>query len=406
MNFQKYYFKEDEQINEFAVGKDSYFTNVLRKAVGSARRRINPKALETTELTPAGYTELFNRLTNQYGSNKNTKYKIKDLFQGVFNPKDAQGVFGDIDINDKKQIEVVSYFKINNNGAIALYNLKDQNDEDHYFIGIDGKGQKFFSARPKDGGMGMIFKGWLSLQRANKMGILKGYGLTPEKVKKKNPFPYKYEIDKDVYDKMTPEMNANFKESNNAFSLFNLFNEEVIAEKIKYIFKKDGKWISTSSSKGSPFEYSKLDPDDTYVAVKTSEPVGSVKKAEQLEKDEELQKEIDNQKKNIETSNKEKPEDKNKKDFDKYDVKEFGELYVDIHEELKENPINVKSTDKIQYGWKYIFKNNGRIFIYQTKDNKYKIAFDVKGKEMADKFNLISKFNLEQDNPKDYPEED
>jgi len=332
MDFQKHYFTE-EQIDEFSIGKDSYFTNILRKAVGSAKRKINPRALDTTELSPAGYTDLFNLLTNKYTTGKKTKYHIKDLFQGVFSPKDAKGVFGDIEITDKNQIEVVSYFKTSNGGAIALYNIKDDDDEDKYFIGIDDKGQKYFAAKPKQGGIGMLFKAWASAQKANQTGTL-GKSMTP--TAKKKPNLKKIEIDKERYLKIAPEP------------------KKVMA-------------LAASTSYDNFLNNLYLDED---------EDIGTA-----------LDKAMNKYKDDAKSG--EKPEKPSEEEKDA-----FGELFYEIKKELKDvNP--VKPTENVKYGWRYLTNNGGVIFVYEGKDTKYYISFDKKGELIVKKYNLVDKYDLE-----------
>jgi len=392
MNFENHYFTE-EQIDEFSIGKDSYFTNILRKIGGSNRRRINPKALENLELTPAGYNELFNLLTNKYSDNKKKKYYIKELFQGVFKPKDAEGAFEDLEINDKKQIEVVSYFKLSNGGAIALYNIKDEEDNDRYFIGIDGKGQKFFSAKPKEGGIGMVFKGWLSAQKANKIGTL-SKGMTPDKKKDSSPtVKHKIEIDREKFNDIAPEADKirRLAASNKSLNLLDMFSEEVLIEAATGLVI-DGKRAVTIDSNG---EWRRLGKSGKIMTGS-----GSIKKFTDdliaVDKDgkpsEDLQSELD---KKIEEYKKKKADKKDEKPS-KEQVDAYGKLYFDIKDELQTKPNEVKSKN-VKNGWRYITNNNGTIFVYQSKvDNKYYIAYDDKGKNIVDKYDLINKYNLEK----------
>lgn len=385
MDFQQHYFTE-EQIDEFAIRKDLYFINLLRKAVGSAKRKINPKALETIELTPAGYTEIFERLTKQYSSGKKTKYHIKDLFQGVFKPEAAGDVFGDVQLTDKNQIEVASYYKLSNNGAIALYNIKDDEDKDRYFIGIDGKGQKFFAAKPKEGGIGMVFKGWISAQKANRAGTIKG-GLTPDK---KKEAVKKIEIDKEKYFDIAPEKDKITKlaASNNSLSLFDMFNEDVLSEKKEtkqIVYDKDlDKWKTWRpkvkiSGLG---EFGKYNPDKFDYQVVDMEG----------KEDEEGQKEFDK----IYKKDEDKPEEKKDDKPSNEEVDAYGKLFYDIKDELKGQPNEVKSPTVIN-GWRYVTNDGGTIFVYQSKkDKKYYIGFDDKGEKIVNKYDLINKYNLEK----------
>jgi spore germination protein YaaH len=63
---------------------------------------------------------------------------------------------------------------------------------------------------------------------------------------------------------------------------------------------------------------------------------------------------------------------------------------------LESAPSRVKTTDKVQYGWRYSLKNGGIIFVYERKDGKYMIAYDDRAKRVVEKKNLINKYGLEK----------
>jgi len=428
MNFGKHYFKEeivDEKISDVvsditkagvggvakaaAKGVGRSIANVARGLTGRTKtiafepnwlkvlKPVDQKTYQTTQNTYANWKTQKTKL----GTKKNFSVNDnKDAVLGDFSGDQFQDLLikydpsmKDIDM-DSNIPPKMSVYILSNGGKVLFFNLPVGEDgrKRRFAMGLDNKAERAFRLIH-----GIPFEDY-SLKQGDEAESEKDV----EK-KKRESFPYRYEIEKSKFDKIAPQLGAKFKinASNDSYSLFDLFNEEILQEKTKYIFKKDGKWISASSSKGNPFEYEKLDPKDQYVAVMTNAPVGSIKIAKTLEKDGNLQREIDK----IIKDNKNKPEENKednqpeKKKFSAADEKEFGELYVIISDDLDSEPIQVKPSKRIKYGWSFPLSNDGKLVVYQTVDGKNKIAFDEIAKKIVDKYKLIQKFGLTEETP-------
>ncbi|MDD5651083.1 MAG: hypothetical protein PHF86_11815 [Candidatus Nanoarchaeia archaeon] len=437
VSFNKYYFTE-EPLNEilglqWLAGHWKDFDprnsmNFLRKIAGSTSRKIIPKQYNTTEVSQKGYSNIFGKLTADINkSNKERlKYYIKELFNGKWNDKDASDNIAEI-LGDQESTAV---YRLNNGGAIVLYHIKDQEGDDRYFVGIDGSGEKYFAAPNKQGGLGMLFKSWIAAQKSQDVFSLSDIS-KGEKTKKTKGIPFKVEINKNDYSSLVPnpekmkQNKVSWKDWKFPLAasveydkdLYDLFVEDIcfINEEEKYVFKdKDGKWIVASSSKNNPIEFS-FNPKHNYIAVKTDEPTGSKEKAKKLDKDEDLQKELDELIKNeqnppTEDTNTEETPETNTIDTKTNDVEDKPEITTDtsknkqalgilafeLDNELKQAPNSIQPTDKVKNGWRYVLKNNGVIFIYQNKNNKYFIGYDDKAKSVVDKTNIINKYGLTQ----------
>lgn len=406
MNFENHYFTEENQINEFLglgwlAGHWKDFdprnaTNFVRKIAGSTKRKIQPQQYDTYEVSQKGFQNLFGRVTANYNNpkNKNKKFFVKDLFEGKFKDENAPEAFDEFE-----DVESTSVFRLNNGGAIILYHIKDNEGDDRYYVGIDGPGQKFFAAKEKQGGLGMIFKSWLSAQKAGNVWNLSDVIKGEQKKKKISPaVKHKIEIDKEKFNDIAPEADKirRLAASNNSLNLLDMFSEEVLIEAAKGLVI-DGKRAVTIDSNGEWRRVAKSGKmmtgsgaikkftDDLIAVDKDGKP------SEDLQS--ELKKEIDEYKKKkadkeSEVDNGEKPSDE--------EVDAYGKLYFDIKDELETKPNEVKSKN-VKNGWRYITNNNGTIFVYQSKvDDKYYIAYDDKGKKIVDKYDLINKYNLEK----------
>lgn len=409
MNFQKHYFTEEEQINEILGIKNwkdldpRNITNIFRKMGGSTKRKIQPRSYETTEVSQKGFQNLFGKLTIDYNdtSRKKKKIFIKDLFEGKFKEESAPDVFEDF-----QEVESTAVFRLNNGGAVILYHIIDEDNDDRFFVGIDGAGQKYFAAKKKDGGLGMIFKSWLSAQKAGNVWNLSNVAKGDVK-KKQSAMKKKIEIDDRKYDELTPEANKirQLVASNQSFNLFDLFNEEVLSErknkKLEYLMFKNGIFYKADidggkakivdDENGDPIEVEKFDTDKYEYQVLNKDGTEHKKGMEELNKELGKTEPKDNKE--------EKPNEESPKEDDTPSNEEeeaYGKLYYDIKSDLKNEPAPIKSKN-VKQGWRYWANNNGVIFVYQSKtNNKYYIAYDEKGEQIVKKYDLINKYDLEK----------
>lgn len=405
-NFINYYF-EPTQVDEANIlTKGRFASNLFRQLVGSAKRRIKPSDYDdTVEISPKGYANLFQKLTTEYNSKGKDKRKffIKDLFQGKFNEKDAHDTFGEYD-----KIESTSVYKLNNGGNILLYNLKDDEGDDRYYAAVDGKGQKFFAADRKKGGLGMVFKAWLAAQKTQDVFDLSDVAKGEQQSKTKKS--KKIEIDKNDYATLAPSPKK-MKSSGVDFSKllqlasvdwtnFKSFKESILTEvkKGRKVFQDDDDDWKTY--KGKHRIYS---PKKTDIAVDKE---GNPDPDAQAEYDDWIRKDQSDD----DLNNTDKKDDKPEAFLDKEDKPEetkkksdkstgIGELSLELVGQLKQEPNPLKSSDKVKSGWRYILKNNGVIFIYQGKDNKYYIGFDKKAESTVDKLSLVDKYAIAQESP-------
>lgn len=419
MNFENHYFTEEEQINEFLglgwlAGHWKDFdprnaSNFVRKIAGSTKRKIQPQQYDTYEVSQKGFQNLFGRVTANYNNpkNKNKKFFVKDLFEGKFKDENAPEAFDEFE-----DVESTAVFRLNNGGAIILYHIKDDEGDDRYYVGIDGPGQKFFAAKEKQGGLGMIFKSWLSAQKAGNVWNLSDVIKGEQKKKKKVDVgvKHKIEIDREKFNDIAPEVDKirRLAASNKSLNLLDIFNEEVLKE-VKGLVIDGKKAVTIGSPKkgGKAGEWYRVDKngniikgsapikkftDDLIAVDKDGEPSDDLKN--------ELEKEIEQYKEKKSGGEEKEPKKEDKVDNGEKPSKEqvdaYGKLYFDIKDELQTKPNEVKSKN-VKNGWRYITNNNGTIFVYQSKvDDKYYIAYDDKGKNIVDKYDLINKYNLEK----------
>lgn len=168
----------------------------------------------------------------------------------------------------------------------------------------------------------------------------------------------------------------------------------------KAVTTKNGEWFRlTATNKkiiGSPI----LTFTDNLIAVNSK---GEQDNALQDELNKEITKEKEAKNKTEEpTTQNDGKEEPNKGNY--------GALYVDIKDNLESPdtiPSESKETEKAKVGWVYKLKNNGRIFLYQSKENdKYYISFNDEGEKVVNAKNLIDKYKLEkvENSPIDVPE--
>jgi len=434
-DFSKHYFAEENVDEANILTKSRFGSNLFRQLIGSAKRKIKPNDYDdTVEISPRGFANLFGMMTNEYNAKGKDKRKffIKDLFKGTFREKDAHPAFADIYDHDKTVS--VSFYKLNNGGNIILYNLKDDEGDDIYYASIDGKGEKFFAADRKKGGLGMVFKAWLAAQKTQDVFNLPDVpkGEKRAAADKLN----KIEISKDDFLKLAPEPKK-MKKTGGTFDMFmqaklaagyeedmsiiDIFNEEVMDERKRrvgpkgprQVFKDEqGVWRrlhgkqEISSPKGTDVVVDTSgdpDPDaqkdyDEWIRKEKAAP--DKQEPEKTDPEEFLEPDepVKEPEKKEEPAKIEKPEDIKKKPEFK---DAYGELAFELKtsNELKEVPNQLKPTDKVKAGWRYVLKNNGAIFVYQGKDNKYYIGFDTKAKPTADKLGLVNKYGVAQATP-------
>ena len=441
MNFQKHYFREEkleEKITDViadigsaspgttakaaAKGVGRGIANIARGALGRTKEMaFEPNWLKV--LKPID-VRLYKQTINKYSNWRNQKtllgpkkkYSVKDLRNGVlgdFSGDEFINILSKYD-SSMKQVNMdaeikpsISIYLLNNGGKVIMMQLP---------VGPDGKKKKF--------AMGLDAKAERAFRLIHGQ-TFDDYSLKTEdeaeKTEEKNvadQTPHKYEIDDAEFEQMAPDEGETFqkfdlKASNESFSLFDMFTEEVLSEKKtakdkkRNLTKIDDKWYNIVNVKdGKPtkdaFAVTSVGPNDSAVTPD---------KKEDKELEKELADILDNggQIKYEETSeemkanaNDEKQKEeikKNKKEYDKVDIKNYGELALDLKDELLRVPNKVKpdKDSKMQYGWRYLTKNGGTIFVYQSKeDGKNYIKYDDKAQEVVKKLKLIPKYGMEK----------
>jgi hypothetical protein len=385
-SFDEIYFNAENGIIELdkleesnILQKGRFIGNLFNKFLGSAKRRIRPADFDnTTPVTEWGFADLFGELTKRYNDPKKTnrKFYIKDLHQGVFkiNEKELHPLFIEDEI---EKLEIASVYKTNNGGTIILYELQDGEGETKYYVATDGKSEKFFSAEVKKGGLGMLFKAWLTSQKSNK-------NIFPDKgaVASKPKMPIKV-IDKATYDKLVPVESVQFGESE-------LMDEEDKQNEPRSLFYNDSQnlWKRWRKS-GDP---------DTWAAI-------SKFRKDDFEVDKDGNKSNDNEEllkkaKGEIVQPKSNDSKVNDKDGSEIDEKKMGELYNKIKVELESEPKKFSSKN-IETGWIYTLKGNGVIYTYKSsQDGKYKISWNpAKGKarDLLIKLGYIDREDIDKD---------
>lgn len=167
-DFKTYYFTEKKDDS-----KSSWLSRLFSK---NKVKTIGVKAdnlLDVKAINRSSYNSLLNGLAREYkrkGKESNSIY-IKDLFAGKL--KD-QGLIFDLDFDN---VEDITVYKTNTGGKLYLFNLLDNNNTNHYYIGINNKAQSFFKVY-----VGMTFGAFASKADS----ILKRYETI--KTKKENPW--------------------------------------------------------------------------------------------------------------------------------------------------------------------------------------------------------------------------
>lgn len=415
MNFTKHYF-EQEPIQEGPVadviaggpgtalkagakGIGRAIANVARGATGRTKTiAFEPNWLKIMKPVPvATYKDLINKYANwktqktKLGSKKNftivdnrdgrlgeySKDKFLDLL-AKFDPK-MTNVQMDAEIPPRMHVYIY-----NNKGKAVFFDLPmDEGGKKRtYAVGLDNKAERAFRQVH-----GMPFQDYELVTGKNEKEEEE-----PKTAKEKGLMKFQYEVPKDQYNKLIPKSGAKLaiaaKES--TFSLLDIFEEDVLGEKALEV---DGKKAVTIGPKGEWYRLTSKNKMLYNTPISSFKNVIAVNK--KGEPDEDLQAELDKEIK-IQIKNKE-PEDTENKEQKPTEEDGNGKLYVELQDELdsKTPPSEVKPSEKTKSGWRFVLKNGGIIFIYQTTDNKNMIGFDEKAKKVVDSKDLINKYKLE-----------
>jgi hypothetical protein len=428
MNFNTHYFNEenfDEKISVGSIAKAAVkgigrsIANVARGATGRTKTiTFEPgwlKIMKPVDL--ATYKDLINKYANwktqksKLGPKKNfTITDNRDGILGEFSKDEFEDILAKHDPAMKEvvqdaEIPMRMHVYIINNGGKAIFMdlpMSDDGKKRKYAIGLDNKAERAFRQIH-----GMPFQDY---------ELVTGKETKPEVVKPvdvKQPVLKKFEVKKQEYDKIVPKLRlaASYEYSKN---LSDVFEDEVLEAKKsgaltidgkKAVTIKNGEWyrLTTTNKKiiGDPI----LTFTDDLIAVNSKG-----------EKDNALQDELNKEIANASTTSdntKDTSSDvtANKDDSNGEASKgNYGALYIDIKDNLESPdtiPSQSKETEKAKVGWVYRLKNNGRIFLYQSKENdKYYISFNDEGEKVVNAKNLINKYKLEKEggNPEETPE--
>lgn len=421
MNFNTHYFNEEnveEKISVGSVAKAAVkgigrsIANVARGATGRTKTvTFEPgwlKIMKPVDL--ATYKDLINKYANwktqksKLGPKKN--FSITDNRDGILG-EFSKDEFEEIltkhdpsmkDIIQDAEIPMRMHVYIINNGGKAIFMdlpMSEDGKKRRYAIGLDNKAERAFRQIH-----GMPFQDYELVTDKSSQTEVKPIN-TKQELKK-------LEVKKQEYDKIAPKLRlaASYEYSKN---LLNMFEDEVLEAKKsdaleidgkKAVTTKNGEWFRlTATNKkiiGSPI----LTFTDNLIAVNSK---GEQDNALQDELNKEITKEKEAKNKTEEsTTQNDGKEEPNKGNY--------GALYVDIKDNLESPdtiPSESKETEKAKVGWVYKLKNNGRIFLYQSKENdKYYISFNDEGEKVVNAKNLIDKYKLEkvENSPIDVPE--
>lgn len=417
-NFNSHYFNE-ENLEEGPVGDvigagpgvaakavakgvGRGIANVVRGALGKTKtmafepgwlKVLKPIDQKTYQKTVADYANWKNKQT-KLGPKKN--FSVKDIRDGVlgdFTGKNFVNILAkydpsntiEKDVNmDANVPPVITIYLLSNGGKVIFFQLPVGEDgkKKKYAMGLDNKAERAFRLIH-----GMTFQDYFISPDEEKK--------TEEPQQQKTNIK-KIPIEKNDFVKLAPPSKVN-KES---FSLLDAFNEEVLREKAlviddkKAVVKKNDKWYIMGTNK-------KIIPNAAPISQKNLAKYIAVN--DQGEKDEELQKQLDTDAKGVtndkeldkvEQQDSENTENKGTETTDN-SSEQFGKLYSDFKEQLLSEPTVSKETAKAFPGWRYLLKNNGVIFLYQSKeDQKYYIAYTPKAEETVLK--VIDKYGLEK----------
>jgi len=406
MNFTKHYFSE-ENLKEgpiadvasasvgtvakaVAKGVGRKIANIARGATGRTKTiAFEPNWLKIMKpVSVATYKDLINKYANwktqkaKLGPKKNftitdnrdgrlgefSKDKFKDIL-AKFDPKMEN-------IVDDAEIPMRMHVYIYNNGGKAIFMdmpMDKAGKEREYAVGLDNKAERAFRQVH-----GMPFQDYELVT-----GKVEDKKNEPKTAAQQGVLKHKYEVPKDQYKKLIPQPGVKFAltTAESTFSLLDIFEEDVFEEKALNV---DGKKAVTIGKDGEWYRLTALNKKLYNTPISSFKNVIAVDKTGKPNKD--LQKELD---KDIE---KEPPEATKDKEEDGK-----GKLFIDLQDELdtKILPSKVKPSEKTKNGWRFLLKNGGIIFIYQTTDGKNMIGFDDKAKKVVDAKDLINKYKLE-----------
>jgi len=413
MDFKNHYFVEskiDEKLSDVAADiKDAGVAGVAKaaaKGVGRGLANLARGALgrtKTIAFEPNWLKELkpidqktYQQSVRQYANWKSQKtklgpkkkFEVKDLKIGVLGEfsKDKfvdilakyDSSLNQVDMEAAIQPEMNVYI-LNNGGKIFFMNLP---------VGEDGKKRKF--------AMGLDAKAERAFRLIHGMSF-QDYSLKGDEEatsKEEKPGMKKYEIDKKMFSRLAPEpRKIKLAASNNSFSLFDMFNEEVLEEKDRYVTKDGEKWLLVKKLKSGSF---KVSPDNEILTLKDND-IAVDKNGNQ---DEELQKQVNDlsqkekNQKSADVENEIELQLKNNSNPTPEEEDAFGELFYEIKPDIK-TVSPVKPSEKVVNGWRFLTRNNGTIFVYEGKGGNFYIAFDNKGEEIVDKYKLLTKYDIE-----------
>lgn len=423
--------------------------NGLLKLVGSQKRQVYP------ELYPATYiinVNMHGKVMNLFMEHvinwkmkqkkPNQKLWVKEVYQGIVNQKRLQklqygktavellfmGIPGDWSKQDAikfwqpvDKVNVCTIYVTNRSwlskGDIVLWDVqtkadfKDLGDAEEikawealgweaganqYLISTNAKGAKFWTHLT-----GAPINAWVKLAKTGQLTGGNPYAVLGkeladlQKQKPKGEEETKtQEISKDEYDKLVPESVQ--------------FESEELTEESKQVKKVGDSWVAVKGN--PPYNYSEngFNPKHKYVAVN-----------DKGEEDTKLQNKLDYEIERLKGEKEaEKPEDKPAEDKgtatdtgtapeastdkpaeepkkEEPPVTQGTKITDVLKDELDGGADKLDPTEKTAAGWWMQLKNGGKVYLYTTKDGKYKIGYDKKSEPV-----LIAKKLIKREAPK------
>jgi len=414
MNFSNHYFRE-EQVNEKLsdiiskgpTGAIKAVTqragqgalNVLRGATGRMKTAVfEPGWLKVLRPTnQANYKKSIDIYSNW--KNKKTKLGPKQNFSvvdvkngklGTYSKDDFIDLLGRYDAKVKStEINMdanipprITVYMLSNKGKVIFFDLPVGEDgkKRYYAMGLDNKAERAFTLIH-----GMRFEDFI-MDPSEEADT--GDKEEPKTAAKRGTLKFKYEVPPDQYKKLIPKAPIKLAASYEYPSLLDIFEEDVLHEKAlevdgkKAVMTKNGEWYRLTAKGKKPYNTPISTFKDNLIAVNSKG-----------EPDEALQGELD---KEI-AKYKEAEGDRGTEDKKDTTVgNEEGSLYADLKDEIDINnpPSKVKPSQITKNGWRFMLKNGGIVFIYQTTDDKNMIGFDDKAKKVVDAKDLINKYKL------------
>lgn len=408
MRFGEYYKNRDEidVINEIeTINEDASLINGFLKLIGSTKISVSPEKYSNYIIGSNGFSKLLNLFSNevlQVKQNKipkKRKFFIDQVYQGIIpnvnklkriKYKTSTGVVKFWEPVEK--INGITAYHINSKGILSkLSNLNQYADivlwdidtiddfseleDSESFENLgweEGKNQFVLSVNNNGiklwmGLIGMPLQAWIKASRIGAVNDPYGVALRDDIALAKNIGKKNNQksltnlfIPKDLYNKLVPQ---NFAES------YNIFEER------KLIWSDENNVWQTFKGK---MAVSKFTSDDVAVDNKGNP-------------DPELQKKLDDM-----INSKSQASQTQSNSTQK--VQGGDVISKQLQNYFKEPPkeIAVDSTDVAEKGLVYTFNNGGRFYIYKIRNapsesQKYKIAYDEKGKKIISKIPEINK---------------